>query len=142
MPGVILTAGRSMVLPTEFNVIRIAITNPAVGRCRRGRAAQNLINQKTAGTIAPDCLGDAQRHAVQSCRRAAGRDASQLQALFPAKTSVSGSDNAKQSFRRCVEHQRDAARRGNRPGVGHRPGGAINVSEGPAAAKASRCCCR
>ena len=41
MPRVVLTAGRSTVLSTDFNITRIAITNPADCRCSRRHAARN-----------------------------------------------------------------------------------------------------
>ena len=86
MPRVVLTAGRSTVLPTDFNVTRIAITNPAVADAVVVAPREILIDGKTAGTISLIVWGDAQRtqydvvveQPVPSLQQ-------QLQALFPGE---------------------------------------------------------
>jgi pilus assembly protein CpaC len=50
-PKVSLTAGRSTVLATDFNITRIAITNPAVADAAVVQPREILIDGKTAGTI-------------------------------------------------------------------------------------------
>lgn len=96
VPRVLLTAGRSMVLPTDFNITRIAITNPAVADATVVAPREILIDGKTAGTISLIVWGDAQRtqydlvveQPVPSLQQ-------QLQALFPGEgITVSTSDNA------------------------------------------------
>ena len=61
MPRVVLTAGRSTVLPTDFNITRIAITNPAVADGVVVAPREILIDGKTAGTISLIVWGDTQR---------------------------------------------------------------------------------
>ncbi|HVH29027.1 MAG TPA: type II and III secretion system protein family protein [Vicinamibacterales bacterium] len=85
-PRVILTAGRSLVLPTDFNVTRIAITNPAVADAVVVAPREILIDGKTPGTISLIVWGDTQRaqfdvvveQAIPSIQQ-------QLQALFPGE---------------------------------------------------------
>jgi len=56
-----LTAGRSTVLPTDFNISRIAITNPAVADATVVAPREILIDGKTSGTISLIVWGQAQR---------------------------------------------------------------------------------
>jgi pilus assembly protein CpaC len=96
VPRVILTAGRSMVLPTEFNVTRIAITNPAVADATVVAPREILIDGKTAGTISLIIWGDAQRAQYDLVvEQPVASLQQQLQALFPGEViQVSVSDNA------------------------------------------------
>jgi pilus assembly protein CpaC len=50
-PKVSLTAGRSMVLSTDFNISRIAITNPAIADATVVQPREILIDGKAPGTI-------------------------------------------------------------------------------------------
>jgi pilus assembly protein CpaC len=50
-PKVQLTAGRSTVVSTEFDVTRIAVTNPAVADAVVVQAREILIDGKTPGTV-------------------------------------------------------------------------------------------
>ena len=61
MPRVNVTAGRSLVLPTDFNITRIALTNPAVADAVVVSPREILIDGKTAGTISLIVWGAAQR---------------------------------------------------------------------------------
>jgi len=61
MPRVILTAGRSTVLPTDFNIIRMAITDPTVADAVVVAPREILIDGKKAGTISLIIWGDSQR---------------------------------------------------------------------------------
>ena len=61
MPRVNVTAGRSLVLPTDFNVTRIALTNPAVADAVVVAPREILIDGKTPGTISLIVWGAAQR---------------------------------------------------------------------------------
>jgi pilus assembly protein CpaC len=51
LPHVALTAGRSTVLETEFDVTRIAVTNPAIADAVVVRPREILIDGKAPGTI-------------------------------------------------------------------------------------------
>ena len=57
MPRIVVTAGRSTVLSTEFNVTRIALTNPAVAEATVVAPREILIDGKAAGHDQPDRLG-------------------------------------------------------------------------------------
>ena len=70
-----LTAGRSTVVPTDFDVTRIAITNPAVADAVVVQPREILIDGKKAGHGQPDRLGRRHAQAVRPGRRAAGHDA-------------------------------------------------------------------
>lgn len=96
VPRVILTAGRSLVLPTDFNITRIAITNPAVADAVVVAPREILIDGKTAGTISLIVWGDAQRAQYDLVvEQPVATLQQQLQALFPGEAiQVSVSDNA------------------------------------------------
>jgi len=96
VPRVILTAGRSTVLPTDFNITRIAITNPLVADATVVAPREILIDGKTAGTISLIVWGDAQRAQYDLVvEQPIASLQQQLQALFPGEAiQVSVSDNA------------------------------------------------
>src|SRR6187402_1656647 len=50
-PRVSLTTGRSTILPTEFDITRIALTNPAVADAVVVRPREILVDGKAPGTI-------------------------------------------------------------------------------------------
>jgi len=56
-----LTAGRSTVLATDFDVLRIAVTNPAVADATVVQPREILIDGKTPGTISLIIWGSARR---------------------------------------------------------------------------------
>jgi pilus assembly protein CpaC len=56
-----LTAGRSTVLSSDFNIIRIAVTNPAVADATVVEPRQVLIDGKAPGTISLILWGESQR---------------------------------------------------------------------------------
>lgn len=58
---VVLTAGRSAVLTTPFDVTRIAVTNPAVADAVVVQPREILVDGKTAGTVSLIVWGGAQR---------------------------------------------------------------------------------
>ena len=60
-PKVALTAGRSTVLPTDFNISRIAITNPAVADATVVQPREILIDGKAPGTISLIVWGTTER---------------------------------------------------------------------------------
>ena len=57
MPRIIVTAGRSTVLTTDFNVTRIASDQSGRGGCDGGRAARDSHRRQNGGHDQPDCVG-------------------------------------------------------------------------------------
>lgn len=93
---VLLTAGRSTVVMTDFDISRIAVTNPAVADAVVVQPREILIDGKSAGTVSLIIWGATQREqydlvvdqGVPSLQR-------QLNALFPGEDiKVSASDDA------------------------------------------------
>ena len=93
---VALTAGRSTVLSTDFDISRIAVTNPAVADAVVVQPREILIDGKSAGTVSLIVWGSTQREqydlvveqGVTTLQR-------QLDALFPGEDiHVSSSDEA------------------------------------------------
>lgn len=86
MPRVVLTAGRSTVLPTDFTITRIAITNPAVADAVVVAPREILIDGKTPGTISLIVWGDARRTQYDLVvEQPVASLQQQLQALFPGE---------------------------------------------------------
>jgi pilus assembly protein CpaC len=96
MPRVALTAGRSIVLPTDFNITRIAITNPAVADATVVAPREILIDGKTAGTISLIIWGATDRKQYDLVVEQPVSNLQQnLQALFPGEDiNVSTSEDA------------------------------------------------
>ncbi len=83
---VILTAGRSTVLPTDFDITRIAITNPAVADALVVQPREVLIDGKAAGTVSLIVWGLARREQYDVVVEPAVTTLQQkLQALFPGE---------------------------------------------------------
>ena len=61
IPKVMLTAGRSTVLSTDFEITRIAVTNETVANATVVEPKQILIDGKSAGTISLIVWGQSQR---------------------------------------------------------------------------------
>jgi pilus assembly protein CpaC len=59
---VVLTAGRSTVISTAFDITRIAVTNPAVADAVVVQPREVLIDGKSAGTVSLIVWGGSQRH--------------------------------------------------------------------------------
>lgn len=57
----VLTAGRSMVLATPFNIRRVAITNPAIADATVVEPREILLDGKAAGTVSLIIWGDTGR---------------------------------------------------------------------------------
>lgn len=86
MPRVVLTAGRSTVLPTKFSITRIAITNPAVADATVVDPREILIDGKTPGTISLIIWGEGQRVQYDVVVEQPVSTLQQsLQALFPGE---------------------------------------------------------
>jgi pilus assembly protein CpaC len=96
LPRVVLTAGRSLVLPTDFNITRIALTNPAVADATVVAPREILIDGKAPGTISLIVWGDARRVQYDLVvEQPVANLQQQLQALFPGENIVvSISDDA------------------------------------------------
>jgi pilus assembly protein CpaC len=89
MPRVVLTAGRSTVLASDFDISRIAITNPAVADAVVVAPREILIDGKTAGTISLILWGEGQRKQYDIVVQQPIPDLQQrLQALFPGEDIV------------------------------------------------------
>jgi pilus assembly protein CpaC len=90
-----LTAGRSMVLATEFDIVRIAITNPAVADAVVVAPREVLIDGKANGTVSLIIWGGADRRLQYDVVVEQGVSAlqQQLQVLFPGEDiQVSAND--------------------------------------------------
>ena len=85
-PKVVLTAGRSTVLSTDFNITRIAVTNPAVADATVVQPREVLIDGKTPGTISLIVWGGDQRSQYDLVVQEPVSPLQQnLQALFPGE---------------------------------------------------------
>jgi pilus assembly protein CpaC len=83
---VLLTAGRSTVLTTDFDVRRIAVTNPEVADATVVRAREILVDGKGAGTVSLIVWGDTQRkHYDVVVDRGVSTLQQNLAALFPGE---------------------------------------------------------
>ena len=143
-PKVSLTAGRSTVLATDFNITRIAITNPAVADAAVVQPREILIDGKTAGTISLIVWGPTGRTqydiVVEQPVTALQQN---LAMLFPGEdiqvSTTRGLDHSFQGRSRartsCCGRERSLRRR---PPSGR----SSTCCRCLAAARASRCCCR
>jgi pilus assembly protein CpaC len=83
---VVLTAGRSTVLATDFDITRIAVTNPAVADAVVVQPREILIDGKTAGTVSLIIWGAARRAQYDVVIEPGITTLQQkLQALFPGE---------------------------------------------------------
>jgi pilus assembly protein CpaC len=81
-----LTAGRSTVLTTDFDITRIAVTNPAVADAVVVQAREVLIDGKGAGTVSLIIWGTSTRQQYDLVvKPAVSNLEQQLQALFPGE---------------------------------------------------------
>ncbi len=96
LPKVLLTAGRSTVLTTDFNISRIAVTNPAVADATVVQPREILIDGKAPGTISLIIWGETLRVQYDVVVEAAVTNLQQnLQSLFPGEDiQVSVTDDA------------------------------------------------
>lgn len=93
---VVVTAGRSTVVPTDFNITRIAITDPAVADATVVQPREILIDGKKAGTVSLIVWSATDRKQYDVVVEPAITVLQQhLQALFPGEDiAVSVSDEA------------------------------------------------
>ena len=100
LPGqverVVLTAGRSTVLRTEFDIIRIAVTNPAVADAVVVQNREILVDGKSPGTISLIVWSNTDRkHYDLVVEPAITTLQQQLRGLFPGEdVTVSATDDA------------------------------------------------
>src|SRR4030095_7323565 len=96
MARIVVTAGRSTVLSTEFNVTRIAITNPVVAEATVVAPREILIDGKAAGTISLIVWGESRRTQYDIVvEQPVAALQQQLQALFPGENiQVSTNEDA------------------------------------------------
>jgi len=95
-PKVQLTAGRSTVVSTAFDVTRIAVTNPAVADAVVVQPREILIDGKSAGTVSLIVWGATERRQYDIVVEPGVSTLQQrLQALFPGEDiQVSANDEA------------------------------------------------
>src|SRR5262245_5107316 len=95
-PRLIVTAGRSTVLTTDFHVSRIALTNPAVADATVVAPREILIDGKAAGTISLIVWGSGRRTQYDLVvEQPVAPLQQQLQALFPGeRIDVSTNEDA------------------------------------------------
>ena len=81
-----LTAGRSTVMPTDFNITRIAVTNPAIADVVVVQPREMLIDGKAPGTVSLFVWGVGHREQFDLVVEPAVTNLEQqLRALFPAE---------------------------------------------------------
>jgi pilus assembly protein CpaC len=93
---VTLTAGRSTVVTTDFDITRIAVTNPAIADAVVVQPREILVDGKSSGTVSLIVWGGTQReqYDVVVTQAVTGLQ-QQLQVLFPGEDiRVSASDEA------------------------------------------------
>jgi pilus assembly protein CpaC len=95
-PKVRVTAGRSTIVGTDFDITRIAVTNPAVADAVVVQPREILIDGKTAGTISLIVWGSATRKQYDIVvEQPIAPLEQQLRALFPGEdVTVSTSEGA------------------------------------------------
>ena len=124
-PGLHLTTGRSMVLTPDFDVMRIAITNPAIADATVVQPREILIDGKAPGTISLIIWGGAGQRVQYDVvveQPVAGLE-QQLRQLFPGEEIqvtlnadalvLSGRVSSTQVMLRAAEIARAAAPKGN-----------------------------
>jgi pilus assembly protein CpaC len=95
-PKVRLTAGRSTVVPTDFDITRIAVTNPEIADAVVVQPREILVDGKTAGTISLIVWGGSGRTQYDVVvEQPVAPLEQQLRALFPGEdVTVSTSEGA------------------------------------------------
>jgi pilus assembly protein CpaC len=91
-----LTAGRSTVLRTDFEIVRIAVTNPAVADAVVVQPREILVDGKSPGTVSLIVWGEATRkHYDLAVEPAITTLQQQLRSLFPGEdVRVSATEEA------------------------------------------------
>ena len=111
-PRVSLTAGRSTVLTTDFNISRIAITNPAIADATVVQPTEILIDGKAPGTISLIVWGSDRRSQYDLVVEQPVTNLQQnLQMLFPGRRHSSEHERGlDHPVRPGLEHEYHAAR--------------------------------
>jgi pilus assembly protein CpaC len=93
---IVLTAGRSTVLSTDFDITRIAVTNPAVADATAVAPREILLDGKASGTVSLIVWGAGARKQYDiAVEPGVTTLQQQLQALFPGEDiKVSAADDA------------------------------------------------
>ena len=115
---VVLTAGRSTVLGSDFDITRIAVTNPAVADAMVVQPREILIDGKGAGTVSLIVWGTGRRAQYDVVVEPGVTTLQQkLQALFPGEDiTATLNDEASDPLGPSFQHGCDAQGRGDRPG--------------------------
>jgi len=86
VPRISLTAGRSTVLETDFDITRIAVTNPAIADAVVVQPREVLVDGKAAGTVSLIVWGADRRQQYDVVvEQEVSNLQQQLQALFPGE---------------------------------------------------------
>jgi pilus assembly protein CpaC len=93
---IVLTAGRSTVLATDFDITRIAVTNPAIADATAVQPREILLDGKGSGTVSLIVWGAGVRRQYDIVvEPGVSNLQQQLQALFPGEDiKVSSTDDA------------------------------------------------
>ena len=87
VPQISITAGRSTILSTDFDVTRIAVTNPEIADATVVQPREILVDGKAAGTISLILWGDNTRVQYDIVvEQPVTALEQQLHRLFPAET--------------------------------------------------------
>ncbi len=91
-----LVAGRSMVLSTTFNIVRVAVADPAIASATVVQPREILVDGKAGGTVSLIVWGDVDRQQFEiAVEPAVGALQLQMQGLFPGEDiRVTMSDEA------------------------------------------------
>jgi pilus assembly protein CpaC len=91
-----IVAGRSMVISTDFDIVRVAVADPAIAAATVVQAREILVDGKAPGTVTLIAWGDIGRHQFEiAVEPAIGPLELQLRGLFPGEDiRVSVADEA------------------------------------------------
>ncbi|MGQ0732335.1 MAG: type II and III secretion system protein family protein [Acidobacteriota bacterium] len=131
---VLLTAGRSTVLLTDFDITRIAVTNPEIADAVVVRPREVLVDGKGAGTVSLIVWGDSiRRHYDIVVDRGVSTLQQNLQQLFPGEdlrlsvtddaVILSGAVSSNEVMLRAAEIAQAAMPKGNVINMLQLPGG-------------------
>ena len=138
MPRLIVTAGRSTVLTTDFNVTPDRADQSAVADATVVAPREILIDGKAAGTISLIVWGESRRSSTTwSWSSRSRRCSSSCRRCFLVKTSRSAPTRTRSSCRDSLEQRGDAARRRDRQAAGTKATSST-CCRSPAEATASR----
>ena len=135
-----LTAGRSLVLTTDFDIVRIAVTNPAVADAVVVAPREILIDGKAPGTISLIVWGGAARKQYDLVvEPGVRRSSSSSRTLFPGRRHSRRRERGRLMLSGNVSsNARDAAGRPRLRPPARRSAKSSTCSRCPAAARASR----